>query len=111
MAIVQDKKTGKILEGSRPLGRPKGSRNKLRLSEVMVDCDKLSIEALEMLVKVMRDQVKGATVSQRMSAAVKILDLAYKNKTDAENAGEGGKAVGDLMEETWAPAISLKALA
>ena len=109
MATVQDSKSGKFKQGHKGPGRPAGSKNKLRLTDVMADCDKLSTEALEMLVMVMRDEVKGASVSQRMGAAVKILDIAYKNKTELEKTEGTDSAMGELTDE-MIPRISLKAI-
>ena len=90
-------------------GRPLGSKNKVKITDVLADADKYSVEALQFLLEVMRGQVKGASVTTRQAAAIKVLDLALKNQIALE------KTVTDLNEtvhlvEDDSPIISLKAV-
>jgi hypothetical protein len=109
MATVQDPKSGKFKAGHKPLGRPTGSKNKLKITDVLLDADKHSTDALEFLIQVMNGNVKGASTTQRQSAAIKIIDLAYKNKTDSEKTDSTDNAIADLTHDDT-PKISLTAI-
>lgn len=106
----QDKTTGKFKKGHKGPGRPAGSKNKLKIKDVLEDADKFSTEAFTFLLEVMRGAHKTASITTRQAAALKVIELAMKHKVDLDKL-EG--AVEDLTpkaEQEETPMISLKAV-
>lgn len=113
MAIKKDPKTGQFVKGHKSRGRPAGSGNFLKLKSVLTSADKNAPDAIQFLIDVFNGNIKGASVTNRQAAAIKIIDLALKNKelTDKEQkALEDLKGESKDSEEDSGPIISLTAV-
>lgn len=92
-------------------GRPPGAKNKLlsKLEQAMKSADNSSKDAVKYLQDVINGEVKGASVSNKITCAVKILDLSFKYEDRLKEALEEGRTpVGAKVDDKpdVAPLIS-----
>lgn len=95
-------------------GRKKGGTNKLKslMEESLKRADRGSKDAVGIILEMMNGDIKGASASNRLTAAVKILELSekYKELIDDRLSEEAEVRDKPKEEETKAPAKPIIAL-
>jgi hypothetical protein len=82
-------------------GNP-GGRPKKQITNLGAEARKFSHEALEILASIMRGEIRGSTVRDRLAAAMCLLDRGFGKPTQAIDIIMLGKKISELSNEELA---------
>lgn len=85
----------------RKRGRPTGATSRIRINDALKKADAGSIKAIELLESMVGGDVKDATAQQRLTAAIKTVEMAikYQDILGYKTESELREIIKELQEE------------